>query len=76
MLAAEINGKISSNYPPHQRMEDVLTSNAISMFRYFNDLKLPTIFLRQAKNLKDESLVISDLKKYRYVSGLNSTFLV
>lgn len=61
MLVAEIHGKISPNYPPHQRMEDVLTSNVLSMFRYLNDIRLPIAFLCQAKNLKDQKLVLPDL---------------
>jgi len=44
-------------------MEDILTSNVLSMFRYLNDLTLPAAFLRKAKNLKDENLILSGLNK-------------
>lgn len=60
MLAAEIHKKISHSYPPHQRMEDVLTSSILSLFRYLNILSLPTEFLNHAVNIKGGTLGIKE----------------
>jgi hypothetical protein len=38
MLAAEIHHKIGVDRAPHQRLEDVLTSNVFSIFRYIDSL--------------------------------------
>lgn len=65
MLAAEAHGKISDTSPPNQRMEDVLTSNVLSMFCYLSNLRIPTRFLSMATNLKDENFNISPLKIIR-----------
>lgn len=61
MFSAEVHGKVSITNPPHQRMEDVLTSYVFSLFRYLNNLQAPLAFLREAKNLNDEKLEFDDL---------------
>jgi hypothetical protein len=62
MLAAELHNKISLGRPPNQRMEDVLTSYVLSLFRYLNDLRIPLSFLRCGKNLLDRHFEIANLK--------------
>ena len=57
MLAAELHGKISDGNLS-DRMEDVLTSYVMSLFRYLNNLYIPPLFLSQARNLHGESLHI------------------
>jgi len=57
MLAAELHGKISDGNLS-DRMEDVLTSYVMSLFRYLNNLYIPLLFLSQARNLHGESLHI------------------
>lgn len=59
MLAAELYGKLSPAKPPHERMEDVLTSYVFSMFRYLNDPVVPLAFLNEAENLRGQNLVFS-----------------
>ena len=61
MLAAELAGKTSSTTPPHERMEDVLTSNVFSSFRYLNKLDIISRFLKRAKNIGGDSLALDDL---------------
>ncbi|NLG32742.1 MAG: hypothetical protein GX550_04405 [Syntrophomonadaceae bacterium] len=57
MLAAELHGKISDGNLS-DRMEDVLTSYVMSLFRYLNNLYIPLLLLSQARNLHGESLHI------------------
>ncbi|HHV15313.1 MAG TPA: hypothetical protein GXX58_01890 [Gelria sp.] len=57
MLAAELHGKISDRNIS-DRMEDVLTSYVMSLFRYLNNLYIPLLFLSQARNLHGEFLHI------------------
>jgi hypothetical protein len=62
MLAAERHGKISSGRPAHDRMEDVLTSDVFSTFRYFRNLEIQGNFLRRAVNLQGEYLRVGRLQ--------------
>jgi len=61
MLTAERYGKISPRRPPHCRMEDVLTSYLFSLFRYLNNPQVLISWLRQAKDIKNQPLLIKDL---------------
>jgi len=57
MLAAELHGKISDGNLS-DRMEDVLTSNVMSLFRYLNNLRIPLSFLSQARDLYEQPLLL------------------
>jgi hypothetical protein len=57
MLAAELHGKISDGNLS-DRMEDVLTSYVLSLFRYLNNLHVPLQFLSKAKNWYEKPLHI------------------
>ncbi len=61
MLAAEIRGKISKLNPPHNRMEDVLTSSVLSLFQYLNQSHILAEILRESINITGEKLQISDI---------------
>lgn len=63
MLAAELYGKLSPTKPPHQRMEDVLTSYVFSLFRYLNDLSFPLAFLQCAQNLGGRNLALDQINE-------------
>ncbi len=63
MLAAELYRKISPTNPPHQRMEDVLTSYVFSLFRYLNDLSVPLAFLQCAQNLDERNLALHQINE-------------
>ena len=65
MLAAELAGKITAMKPPHERMEDVLTSNVLSSFRYLNNLKVINEFFSRATNINGESLKLGYIKEYK-----------
>ena len=65
MLIAELDGKISHNNPPKQRMEDILTSYTLSLFRYLNNLQVPEKFLQRAVNIKGQNLVLERLQEGR-----------
>lgn len=62
MLSAELHGKISGGNPPNERMEDVLTSYVLCLFRYLDDLRIPSSFLGRAVNLREEPLSIGELQ--------------
>ena len=64
MLAAELAGKITAMKPPHERMEDVLTSNVLSSFRYLNNLKVINEFFSRATNINGETLKLGDITEY------------
>ena len=55
MLAAELHGKISDGNLS-ERMEDVLTSYVMSLFRYLNNQRVPLSFLSLASGLSKQSL--------------------
>jgi len=44
-------------------MEDVLTSNVLSIFRYLNNMRVPTEFLRQSRNINGSTLNIGEIKR-------------
>ena len=56
MLAAEIYRKVSSELPPSERLEDVLTSNVFSAFRYFGSCRPLIAWLGRAVTLDRETL--------------------
>lgn len=62
MLAAEIYGKMSGGNPAHERMEDILTSYVLSLFRYLNKLKIMEGFLRKARNIDGHNLTVAKIK--------------
>ncbi len=64
MFAAELAGKVAATKPPHERMEDVLTSNVFSSFRYLDNSELLTQFLCRARNAEGKSLVIADIADF------------
>lgn len=75
MLAAELHGKVTETIPPHQRMEDVLTSNVLSIFRYTNNLRIPIAFLTVARNLQNQQLDLSGMEKANIAFWPRFTFL-
>jgi hypothetical protein len=58
VLVAETHGKMSSGFPPSERMEDVLTSNVFSAFRYFGLVSPLVTWLQRARNVVGESLLL------------------
>lgn len=54
MLVAELCGKIGDDNPPYARSEDILTSQVLSLFRYFSNFYLPSKLLYRARNLEGE----------------------
>lgn len=61
MLAAEIRGKISRLNPPHNRMEDVLTSSVLSLFQYLDQCHILAEILRESISVSGERLQIHDI---------------
>ena len=64
MFAAELAGKVTASKPPHERMEDVLTSNVFSSFRYLNNPKILAQFLRRAIKIDRNGLEIPDIADF------------
>lgn len=64
MLAAELAGKITGANPPHDRMEDVLTSNVLSSFRYLNNLVIVKEFLKRAARINGKVLELDELVEF------------
>ena len=62
MLAAEVHGKLSVARPPDDRMEDILTSYVFSLFRYLDDLQVPTQFVLAAKNCLGDSPEMGEIR--------------
>jgi len=62
MLAAEIYGKMSGGNPAYERMEDILTSYVLSLFRYLNNLEIMEGFLRKARNIEGHNLTVANVK--------------
>jgi hypothetical protein len=56
MLAAEIHGKIGIGRAPHQRLEDVLTSDVFSIFRFIDELGPAAAILRCGENVRGDKL--------------------
>ncbi len=64
MFAAELAGKVTASKPPHERMEDVLTSNVFSSFRYLNNPEMLVQFLCRALNVDGNGLEIPDIADF------------
>lgn len=62
MMAAELYGKISPSFPPHNRMEDVLTSYVFSLFRYLNNVQVMSTFLASGSSVKGQRPKVQELR--------------